>query len=234
VIAAALCDANMSTIVPPAPGFEFTPPVTVRDVLDRLPGIGVERIRLQPAPGTATEDDVVRIHDEERRLYELVDGTLVEKIMGYRESIIAIAIATRLYSFVAPRKLGKVTGEAGMVKLFPKLVRIPDVAFVSWQRFEGGKIPKRPVPSLVPDLAVEVLSEGNTPAEMKRKLADYFRAGVRLVWLVDCEQRTVTVYTSHTESQVLDAVATLTGGEVLPGFELPLGELFAELDESGS
>jgi Uma2 family endonuclease len=78
---------------------------------------------------------------------------------------------------------------------------------------------------------VEVLSEGNTAAEMERKLDDYFRAGVRLVWLVDCDRRTVTVYTSRADSQVLDTSAVLTGGDVLPGFELPLGELFAELDE---
>jgi Uma2 family endonuclease len=221
----------MSIILPPASGFEFTPPVNVRDVLERFPGIAAERIRLQPPPGTATEDDVVRIHGEEDILCELVDGTLVEKIMGYSESIIAIAIATRLWNYVTPRKLGKVTGADGMMKLFPKLVRIPDVAFASWARFEGGKVPKRPVPALVPDLAVEVLSEGNTAAEMERKLDDYFRAGVRLVWLVDCDRRTVTVYTSRADSQVLDTSAVLTGGDVLPGFELPLGELFAELDE---
>lgn len=210
------------------------PPVTVRDVLDRLPGIAVERIRLRPPPGTATEEDVVRIHGEEDILCELVDGTLVEKIMGYRESVVAIFIATCLNNFVLPRKLGRVSGPDGMMKLFPKSVRIPDVAFASWQRFEGGKVPKRPVPPLVPDLAVEVLSEGNTDAEMERKLKDYFGAGVRLVWLVDCDERTVAVYTSPADPQVLDASATLTGGDVLPGFELPLGELFAELDESGS
>ena len=95
------------------------------------------------------------------------------------------------------------------------------------------KVPKEPVPALVPDLAVEVLSEGNTDAEMERKLKDYFRAGVSLVWFVDCDQRTVAIYTSPADPVVLDASATLTGGEVLPGFELPLAELFAQLDESG-
>ncbi len=223
----------MSIGIPPAPGFDFVPPVTIRDVIERFPGIAAHRIRVTPSPGLATEEDVARIHDQEDRLYELVDGTLVEKIMGYRESLIAVFIATCLSNFVVPRKLGKVSGADGMMKLFPKSVRIPDVAFASWQRFEGGKVPTRPVPALVPDLAVEVLSEGNTPAEMERKLDDYFRAGVRLVWLVDCEQRTIAVHTSPADPQVLDASATLTGGEVLPGFELPLVELFAQLDESG-
>lgn len=223
----------MSTILPSAAGFDFLPPITVHDVIERFPGIDADRIRVTPSPGTATEDDVVRIHDQEDRLYELVDGTLVEKIMGYRESMIAIYIAIQLGNFVIPRKLGKVSGADGMMKLFPKLVRIPDVAFASWRRFEGGKVPKRPVPALVPDLAVEVLSEGNRPAEMDRKLQDYFGAGVRLVWFVDCEERTVAVYTSPADPQVLDASATLAGGEVLPGFELPLAELFAQLDECG-
>jgi Uma2 family endonuclease len=148
--------------------------------------------------------------------------------------VIALYIATCLNNFVLPRKLGKVSGADGMMKLFPKSVRIPDLAFASWQRFEGGKVPKRPVPSLIPDLAVEVLSQGNTDAEMERKLKDYFRAGVRLVWIVDCEQRTVAVYTSPANPQVLDSSATLTGGDVLVGFELPLGKLFAQLDECGS
>ena len=222
----------MSTVLPPTPGWEFSPPVTVHDVIQRFPGISSTRIRLQPPPGTATEEDVVRIHDQEDVLCELVDGTLVEKIMGYRESVIAAFLIIRIGNFVLPRKLGKVSGADGMMKLFPKSVRIPDVAFASWQRFEGGELPKRPVPALVPDLAVEVLSEGNTAAEMERKLNDYFSAGVSLVWIVDCDQRSVAVYTSPTDPQVLDASATLTGGDVLPGFELPRVELFAQWDES--
>ena len=224
----------MSRSISSATPFDFVPPVTVHDVIARFPGIAGTRIRLHPSPGLATEEDVVRIHDQEDRLFELIDGTLVEKIMGYRKSLVAVFIATCLNNFVLPRKLGKVSGADGMMKLFPQSVRIPDVAFASWKRFEGGKVSKRPVPSLVPDLAVEVLSEGNTDAELERKLKDYFGAGVRLVWLVDCDKRTVAVHTSPADPQVLDASATLTGGDVLPGFELPLVELFAQLDESGT
>ena len=151
--------------------------------------------------------------------------------MGYRESMIAIVLSARLYAFVQSRKLGKLTGEAGMMRLFPGLVRIPDIAFASWSRFPGGKVSKDPVPDLVPDLAVEILSEGNRPAEMDRKLEDYFQAGVRLVWLIDIEKRTVTACTSRTKSTVLEATDVLTAPQILPGFELPLAELFAELDE---
>ncbi|HEX7447496.1 MAG TPA: Uma2 family endonuclease [Pirellulales bacterium] len=185
------------------------------------------RIRSVPAPGTATEPDVVEIERSENRLCELVDGVLVEKVVGFYESILAIALARRLGDFVEAHNLGVVTGEGGMMRLFPGLVRIPDVAFASWKEFPEG-VTDEPVPEIVPDLAVEVLSEGNTKQEMDRKLSDYFDAGVRLVWLVEPRKKTVEVFSAKDASIVLDENATLTGGEVLPGFSLPLKSLFAK------
>ena len=81
-----------------------------------------------------------------------------------------------------------------------------------------------------PDLAVEVLSESNTAEEMARKLREYFAAGVRLVWMIDPRDRTATVFTGPELSRMLDETHTLDGGDVLPGFQLPLRDLFAELD----
>ena len=75
-----------------------------------------------------------------------------------------------------------VVGEAGMMRISQGLVRIPDVSFVSWDRLPEGKVPSEPIPALAPDLAVEVLSQGNTAKEMNRKRREYFEAGVRLVW----------------------------------------------------
>ena len=181
-------------------------------------------------PGTATKHDVAEIEARENRLCELVDGVLVEKAMGYRESVLAVVLSGYLWRFVEPRHLGLVSGEAGMVELFPGLVRIPDVAFVSWARIPGGRVPVEPVPGVVPDLAVEVLSPGNTAKEMARKRREYFRAGVRAVWLVDPVARTVTVYTAPDQYSVLSESETLKGEPALPGFELPLRELFAKLD----
>jgi Uma2 family endonuclease len=109
-------------------------------------------------------------------------------------------------------------------------VRIPDVAFVSWERLPGRRIPSEPIPDLAPDLAVEVLSPGNTPGEMARKRQEYFAAGVQLVWIVDPVARTVAVYTAPEQSTVLQAAQTLAGEPVLPGFTLPLRRLFAALD----
>ena len=116
-----------------------------------------------------------------------------------------------------------------MMRLFPGLVRIPDVAFVSRARLPAG-VPTDPIPNLVPDLAVEMLSESNTPAEMARKRAEYFEAGVRLLWEIDAVAAFVAVYTAPDRPQRLTRADTLDGGQVVPGFALVLDELFAELE----
>jgi Uma2 family endonuclease len=201
---------------------------TVADLLKRLGNIPANRVRLHPTPGTATEKDVIEVLNRENLPCELVEGTLVEKAMGYRESEIAGLLITFLNLFVRPRKLGIVTGSDGTVRLFPGLVRIPDVAFASWESLPGRKRPKGPIPPLAPDLAVEVLSKGNTKAEMDRKLKEYFDAGVKLVWLVYPKSRMVRVHTAPDRFKVLTDRQEVTGGAVLPGFTLVVGELFPE------
>lgn len=200
------------------------------DLLDQLGGISPFRVRFQPAPGSATVADVIVIKARENRLFELIDGTLVEKGMGYRESVLALAIASALRAFVVPRKLGLVSGPDGMMRLLPNLVRIPDIAFVSRQRLPGGHVPDQPIPDLVPDLAIEILSQSNTEQEMLQKRRDYFTAGVRLVWILDPDARTVEVFTALEQSITVREDQILEGGAVLPGFALPLADLFAELD----
>jgi Uma2 family endonuclease len=208
----------MSLAVLARPTFE-----TVADLLESLGDIPPERIRMHPWPGTATEDDVIAIHAREKRLCELVDGTLVEKPMGFDESRLALELGYILVGFLRQHDLGTVAGEAGMMRLLTGLVRIPDVSFVRWEHLpqEYG-----PVPPLAPDLAVEILSESNTPKEMERKLVEYFEAGTQLVWYFDLRARTVTVYTAPDRFTVLDESQTLDGGDVLPGLVIPLRELF--------
>ena len=208
------------------------PQRTLADVLHDLGDIPPFRVIMRPPPGTATEEDVVRMDAHENRLCELVDGILVEKGMGYRESLLAGLLVTILNTFVRPRNLGLVTGEAGMMRLLQGLVRIPDVAFIRWAALPGGKVPAAPVPKIVPDLVVEILSESNTAREMDRKLGEYFTTGTRLVWIVDPDPRTVAVYTTATDPVVLTESDTLTGGDALPGFTLPLRDFFAELDRT--
>ena len=213
-----------------------SPPTTqtLADLLERLGDISPARVRYPPSPGQATEQDVIDVERREDRLCELVDGVLVEKPMGLRESLLAVALSAWLRAFVIPRTLGLVAGEAGMIRLFPGLVRIPDVAFISWDRLPNGRVPTVPVPPLAPDLAVEVLSESNTEAEMARKRSEYFAAGTRLVREVDPKNRTVTVYTAPDQFTVLDETQALDGSEVLSGFTLALRDLFGELDRHGN
>ena len=205
---------------------------TLADMLARLGDIPPERIRMRPAPGTATERDLLKSLDDGPAICELVDRTLVEKPMGYEESVLTMLLAEFLSAFVRKRKLGRVSGPDGVMRLWPGLARAPDIAFAAWARFPGGKLTRAAVPNLVPDLAVEVLSRSNTPAEMKRKREEYIRAGVRLIWIVDPATREVHVFAPRRKPVVLTAADVLDGGKVLPGFELPLRELFAVLDEA--
>ena len=205
----------------------FAEPRTLDDLLVELGGISPKRIRLNPPPGRATEKDVVRIEAKEDRLYELIDGVLVEKIMGAKESFIASILIHKLWNFLDGKELGAVLGEAGMLQLRPRLVRIPDVSFISWDQIPDGEFPSEPVPNLYPDLAVEVLSRSNTAGEMTLKVSEYFEAGSRLVWIIDPETQTAEVYSAPDECRRLKASQSLDGGEVLPGFKLPLKELFA-------
>ncbi len=147
--------------------------------------------------------------------------------MGCEESEIAAYLIVRLYGFVLSRNLGIVMAESGTVRLFPGQVRMPDVAFFSWDRLPGRKRPKVPILHVAPDLAVEVLSKSNTKAEMARKVGEYFQAGVTLVWLIDPKSETVRVHTAADRSILLKRGESLGGGDVLPGFSLPLDELFA-------
>lgn len=204
-------------------------PLTVADLVELFGPMPAWRIRSQPPPGTATEQDVIEIEARENRLCELVDGVLVEKTVGYDESCLAVEIGRLIGNFVKKRHLGRVSGEAGMMRLFPGLVRIPDVAFAAWNKFPSTPYVGKPIPDLAPDLAVEVLSEGNTPKEMSRTLDDYFDAGVRLVWFVNLRKRTVDVFTEKDQCVTLGEQQNLTGGDALPGFKLPLKKLFADV-----
>ena len=203
---------------------------TMADMLERLGNIPPQRIRFRPAPGQATVDDVLAIRQSEGRLCELVDGVLVEKAMSFKASFLAAELIRFLGNFVTTMKAGIVVGEAGMMRISTGLVRIPDVSFVSWARLPGRRVPDEPVPFLAPNIAVEVLSPGNTTAEMSRKRDEFFNATVQLVWIVDPDDRTIAVYKSSDEFILLTEVDTLDGGSVLPGFRLELRQLFGGME----
>lgn len=202
---------------------------TAADLVERFGAIPLSRIRQNPVPGTASERDVIEIHDREDRLYELIDGVLLEKTVGTYESYLAAVLVQLLGSFARENDLGIVLGADGMMRLAPGLVRIPDVSFISWGRLPGRKIPRDPIANLSPDLAIEVISKSNTPQEMERKLADYFTAAVRQVWYVyHSPRREVRVYNTPGDFAVLSGQQVLEGGDLLPGFRLELERFFAD------
>ena len=206
---------------------------TIGDLLKRLGGVAPNRVRLRPWPGTATEADVIAIEASENRLFELIDGVLVEKSMGYSESRFAILLGHHIETYLEANDLGVLAGAGGMLRITFRRVRIPDVSFISWARIPDPKVLDQPVPDLVPDLAVEILSPGNTRHEMALKLRDYFAAGVRLVWYVDPPARTARAFTSPETWTDLGPDDALDGGDVLPGFHLGMRQWFDRAERKG-
>lgn len=207
---------------------------TLADLHERLGGVPLHRIRCHPAPGTATEADVLHYAEAaDKHLCELVDGVLVEKPMGYYESLLASILSQLLWNFLDVYDLGSVLGADATLRLAPGLIRLPDVSFIAWERFPNRTLPAEPMPDLVPDLAVEVMSASNTAAEMTRKLREYCTAGVQLIWYVYPEQRTVQVYTSPHDVRILQEDDILDGGTVLPGFQVTIRDWFARAGRRG-
>jgi len=200
--------------------------------LHALGDIAPERVIANPFPGTATEEDLLRKVEVDKQLCELIDGILVEKPMGDYESILALLLAQELLNFIRPKRLGAVIGPDGPLRFRIGLVRLPDIAFVSSTRVKAGGGLKKPIASLIPDLAVEVLCPSNRPGEMRRKWQEYFAAGVKFVWMIEPATRTADIYTSVESVVHLDPDGVIDGGDVLPGFSLRLSELFAAADEA--
>jgi Uma2 family endonuclease len=205
-------------------------PPKLSDLMERLGNVPLDRIWMLPYPGSATEEDLLEaIKLPGGKLLELVDGVLVEKAMATREALLAGVIVRLLGNHVEVDDLGIVLPGDGMLRLEPGLVRIPDVSFISWDNIPGEEVPKEAIASLAPDLAVEVLSKKNTLAEIDRKLRDYFLAGTKLAWVIDPKTQTAKMYTSPVEFTNVGKRGSLDGGAVLPGFRLPLADLFSRL-----
>jgi Uma2 family endonuclease len=204
---------------------------TIADVQKRLGNIPEYRILSFPAPGTATLQDLLDNSVTNGRPCELVDGILVEKAMGLRSDYIGAWILHLIATFLDQNNLGAVFGSQGPVRLKLNLVRLPDVFFIRWDSVDDTDEIENPVGACLetpPDLVVEVLSPGNTPKEMETKLQEYARAGVELVWYVDPERDEVDVYPKGNAKRMktLGADGTLDGGEILPGFTLPVSKIF--------
>lgn len=208
-----------------APGVE-----TLADVHDRLGNVPLDRILWTPRPGTATEEDVIRYVDREpKRLVELVDGILVEKPMGNREALFAMTFGIILGGHVRAHNLGIVAAPDAIVRMRSGRRRLPDIYFTPWERLPSRRAHLGRVANYPIDLAVEILSESNTRAEMASKRREYFGSGTLLVWEINPVSESVAVYQAPDDPdayRTLTRADTLDGGTVLPGFTLPLHELF--------
>jgi Uma2 family endonuclease len=180
---------------------------------------------------TADELLVMPPYDENGKQcrFELIRGGL--KVMSLTKplhGIICARLNFKLSGFVEEHNLGETFGaETGfLVERDPDSVLGVDVAFVSNERLAAVETFEKYFP-FAPDLAVEVLSPGNTVREINEKVTMYFAAGARAVWVFNPKKRTAAVYTSPTDVRVLGEQETLDGGEVLPGFTLELSKLFA-------
>ncbi len=157
----------------------------------------------------------------ERRHGEIIEVTPSNTYF----SGIGIAISSPLFMFVKAHDLGVVSGEAGGFELSEDITYVPDVAFVSKAR--QAEPPRKTLNPIAPDLAVEVISPTNSASEIQRKVLDYLAAGTLIVWIAYPETKTVVVHTSA-GARTLTEADTLDGGDVLPGFTLPVRDIFPQ------
>ncbi len=174
--------------------------------------------------------------------YELVGGELIEVLPAGALHGLIVRVFLRLLDpyglivrvflrlldpFVLARDLGEVfaDGVGYIIRRDPDIVRIPDASFVSRGRIPAGGVPKGFWP-FAPDLAVEIVSPGDTATELRAKVREYLDAGTRLVWVAWPDERAVTVYGPAGEVRELGPDDALDGADVLPGFRVRVAELF--------
>ena len=175
-----------------------------------------------------TAEELFHLPTVGRRL-ELVKGKVYEMApAGGRHGYTAMNIGVILSGHVRANGLGRVfAAETGFILWRdPDTVRAPDVAFVAQSRLSADEIPDTFI-ELVPDLVVEVVSPNDRRREVREKIEDWLRSGVRLVWAIYPVTCTATVYRSPDDITHLTEDDFLDGEDVVPGFACPLGELFA-------
>src|SRR5919109_84876 len=188
---------------------------------------GLKEVSMSATHTLTTADELFLMPDDGFR-YELVRGEVRRMPpAGSEHGAVAVNIALVIAQFVKPHDLGVVLGAETGFKIAsePDTVRAPDLAFVRRERIPAGGIPRGFWPG-APDLAVEVVSPGDTYTEVEEKVNDWLNAGTRMVLVLNPRTRTVAVYTSHTDVVRLTEADTLAGGEVLPGFTCRVAELF--------
>jgi Uma2 family endonuclease len=177
-------------------------------------------------PRRMTIEEFKRLPESDHYLYELDAGLLVREPRPARAHGTAVILMGMHLAQYALEHGGMVTTETGYVLAEdPDTLRGPDVAYTRQDPAPFGGDPDGFIRG-APDLAVEVLSPSNRWSEISRKIDQYFAAGARMVWIVDPQSRSVTVHPAAERSHTVSPDGTLEGGDVLPGFRLPVAELF--------
>jgi Uma2 family endonuclease len=156
--------------------------------------------------------------------YALIAGELyrMPPTMG-PHGLLVLAIGWYLYGFVKEHRLGLVYDQSGFIlNRDPDTLLGPDLAFVAADRLPANR---DGYPEVVPDL-VEIASPSQTGAFLETNVRRYLSFGVRVVWVVDPESRTVQTYRADASQQVLTEDDVLDGEDVLPGFQLPISLIF--------
>lgn len=170
------------------------------------------------------------------RGYELVHGRLVEMPpMSNRDMSVAANLLENLRPFVRRARLGRMSHE-WIFRLGPDAPRTwrPDAAFVSFDRWPVGQPEPDADPwTIVPDMALEVVSHTNLADDIMDRLQAYFGAGARQVWVVYPRHERVYLYDSETSVRILSATDTLDGGALFPEFRMPVADLFADMGGEG-
>ena len=176
-----------------------------------------------------TADELLALPRGEFR-YELVNGELKKMSpAGQKHGRITVRLTEPLAKHVRDNQLGQVyAAETGFkLRSNPDTVRAADIAFVQRERLEVLGETESYWPG-APDLAVEVNSPSDTVREAEKKVIEWLEFGSRLVWVVSSKLHTVTVYRSLTDIVSLTENDTLNGGDVVPGFQISIAEIFAQ------
>jgi len=171
-------------------------------------------------------EDLLKMPDGDH--YELIDGVPVEKHMGAESDEIGLILASLLSRFIREHKLGHAFGPKTGYVCFPsdpKLLRLPDVSFIAKGRLKGDKAPKGHI-TIAPDLAVEVVSPRDPYVLIETKVKEYRSAGVKLIWIITPETKTVLIRRLDGTCAEVSETGTLSGEDVIPGFACPVAELF--------
>lgn len=163
---------------------------------------------------------------------ELLCGKVVRHMpVSRRHARTTVRLIARLEPFVLTKGIGEVLTEAGhLMRRDPDVVLAPDVSFVAADRFPPAGLPDDGFIPVVPTLAIEVVSPGDSETEVAAKVSDYLAAGVGRVWIVRPKRATVTVFSGGPESRTISGgvLTSEDAGFAVPGFELRLDELFAD------